>query len=232
VLKKDITYINFEDKPVTETWYFNLSTAELAKMTLTAGEDIVTRLQRVVASQDPKQMVEAFEDVVRRSVGTRSEDGKRFIKNTTITEEFMGGEAYSQFFLELATKEGLAVEFINGVIPKDLREQVAQLQAGTKPVEVIQTPLTPWTQPSAALTIEDFTSEELEVKPQDYLVSLYEGKLFSKPPLGRTLNVDELSDKELFALSKEDFDRLVGTDARKWPKRILIISMQRRANGK
>jgi hypothetical protein len=58
-----------------------------------------------------------------------SEDGKRFIKGEAIQQEFMQSPAYSELFMELATDAGAAAEFVNGIIPKGLPEQVAEIGA-------------------------------------------------------------------------------------------------------
>ena len=49
--------------------------------------------------------------------GKKSPDGRRFIKNNEIREEFTQTEAYSIIFMELATDADKAAEFINGIIP-------------------------------------------------------------------------------------------------------------------
>jgi hypothetical protein len=50
----------------------------------------------------------------------RSEDGKRFIKNDQLREEFTQTAAYDALFMELATDEDAAANFIQGILPKDM----------------------------------------------------------------------------------------------------------------
>ena len=48
-----------------------------------------------------------------------SDDGKRFIKNEQLREEFSQTEAYSDLFMELASDADAASAFVNGIIPKN-----------------------------------------------------------------------------------------------------------------
>jgi hypothetical protein len=57
----------------------------------------------------------------------KSPDGKRFIKNDEMREEFQQTAAYSALFMELATDDKAAADFVNGIIPKDMAEQISQI---------------------------------------------------------------------------------------------------------
>ena len=59
-----------------------------------------------------------FKDLIIRAYGVKSLDGKRFIKNDEVRDEFVQSEAYSELFMELATNAESASEFINGIIPQ------------------------------------------------------------------------------------------------------------------
>ena len=62
--------------------------------------------------------MEVFKDIVLRSYGQKSPDGKRFIKSVELTESFSQTEAYSNLFMELATDADAAAAFVNGIIPQ------------------------------------------------------------------------------------------------------------------
>ena len=57
--------------------------------------------------------------------GVKSDDGKRFIKNERLREEFASSEAYSVLFMEIVTDADAAAKFINAVIPAGLIEEAA-----------------------------------------------------------------------------------------------------------
>lgn len=120
MLKKTITYTDYNGNERTEDFYFNLSKAELAEMELSAEGGLAETLKRIIAAQDGKQLVAIFKDLVLRSYGEKSPDGKRFIKSEELRTAFSQTEAYSDLFMELATNDKAAVEFVNGIVPSDV----------------------------------------------------------------------------------------------------------------
>lgn len=122
MIKKTMTYETFDGEAVTEDFYFNLSKAELLDMELTTGgfQKMITKL---IETQDRKGIIAIFKDILDLSYGVRSEDGRRFYKSDKILSDFKASQAYSDLYFELATSEEAGAEFINGVIPANLREQ-------------------------------------------------------------------------------------------------------------
>lgn len=225
MLKKTFTFKDLDGNEVSETYYFSVNTAELAEMALTHDGDIVQALQAIVASGDGKAIIAKFKDFIAMSVGERSSDGRSFIKNDAIRERFMGTEAYGQLFLELVTNAESGAEFIRGIMPADLAKRVAEIEA-TNAVKTVDVELPV---ERKALTVADFTEEQLMTMPQEELVKLYSGEMFTEPKW-KQKTVDDYSSDELFAMTQEAFDQIAGTDAKKWSKRVLIVAMRRRAN--
>jgi hypothetical protein len=137
VLKKTITFEDFNGETVTEDYFFHLSKAELIEMELSHEGGLEESLKRIIAANDNKALVAEFKALILASYGEKSEDGRRFIKNQELREGFESSEAYSTLFMELATDAQAAVEFINGMIPKGLVEEAeklaAQAQQGERP---------------------------------------------------------------------------------------------------
>ena len=128
MLKKTITYVDYNGTERTEDFYFNLSKAEIAKMELEIPGGMTEMLKRITAAQDTPSLVKIFEDLILRSYGVKSDDGKRFIKNRTMREEFEQHAAYSVLFMELATNADAASEFVNGIMPSDMKSSSAALE--------------------------------------------------------------------------------------------------------
>lgn len=124
MIKKTIKYEDYNGNEREEDFYFNLSNAELTKMELGVEGGLSERLKKVLATKDTPQILKVFEEIINKAYGVKSDDGKRFIKSKELLEEFTQTEAYSQLFVELATNENAAQEFILGILPKKLSDEV------------------------------------------------------------------------------------------------------------
>lgn len=118
MLKKTITYTDFNGVERTEDFYFNLTKAEIAEMELEIPGGMTTMIDRITKTQDTPSLVKLFKDLILRSYGKKSDDGRRFVKNADIVNEFKDSEAYSELFMELATNAESASAFVNGIVPK------------------------------------------------------------------------------------------------------------------
>ena len=118
MLKKTITYTDYDGNERTEDFYFNLTKAEVAEMEMSYTGGMEKMLKKIVAEKDSKRIVEIFKDLILRSYGEKSADGKRFIKNQELRDAFAQTEAYSELFMELATDAEAAAAFVNGILPK------------------------------------------------------------------------------------------------------------------
>ena len=145
MLKKTMTYLDYDGGERTEDFYFNLSKAELLEMELSTEGGLQAMIQRMISTQNMKQLLELFKTLILKSYGVRSPDGKRFIKSQELTDAFTQTEAYSDLFMALTTDDVLAAEFLNGVVPKDLAAQAATMSPPSIPGRVLphQFPATP-----------------------------------------------------------------------------------------
>lgn len=117
MLKRSITYTDYNGGTRTEDFYFNLTQAEVTEMELSVDGGLVEMINRIVAAQDGKQIIATFKDIILRAYGEKSPDGKRFIKNQELRDAFAQTEAYSILFMELATNADAAAAFVNGIVP-------------------------------------------------------------------------------------------------------------------
>jgi hypothetical protein len=127
VLKKTITYTDFNDEEVQEDFYFHLSKAELIEIELSHQGGLAESLRRIVASEDGKAIITEFKEIILGAYGQRSPDGRRFIKNQDLRDEFLTSPAYDVLFVELVTDTDAAIAFINGIVPKGLVEEAAKV---------------------------------------------------------------------------------------------------------
>lgn len=120
MLKRNITYTDFNDVETTETFYFNLSKPELLELELSENGGFGDTLKKIIETKDNQTLISLFKKIILSAYGQKSEDGKRFIKNDTLREEFSQTAAYNALFIELATDDKAAVAFIRGIIPADM----------------------------------------------------------------------------------------------------------------
>lgn len=128
MFKKSITYTDYDGNERTDEFLFNLNKAELMEMNFSSTGGLENLLKRIVATEDSKQMIELFKDIILRSYGERSDDGKRFVKvvdGHKLADDFAQTAAFPELFMELATNDAAATEFVNGIIPQDLAAQIA-----------------------------------------------------------------------------------------------------------
>lgn len=125
MLKKTITYNDYNGTERTEDFYFNLSQAEVMEMEMSTAGGLAEMIKRVVASQDAPSIIKIFKDLILKAYGEKSADGKRFIKSEEIATAFSQTEAYSILFTELATDDKAAANFVNGIVPKEMSKKAA-----------------------------------------------------------------------------------------------------------
>lgn len=121
MLKKTITYEDYNGVSRTEDFYFNLSRAEAAEMEMSIDGGLSERITKLIAAKDAPSIIKIFKDLILDSYGEKSADGKRFIKidenGRKLANNFAQTEAYSILFMELATDADAAAEFVNGIAP-------------------------------------------------------------------------------------------------------------------
>lgn len=129
MFKKTITYRDFNDQEVKEEVYFNLTKAEIMEMQLEENGGFAEKIQRVIDAKDVPSIIKIFKELILKSYGVKSDDGKRFIKSDKLREEFSQTVVYSELFMEFATNADSASAFVNGIIPAD---QLKAIQQNTK----------------------------------------------------------------------------------------------------
>lgn len=117
MLKKTMTYTDYNGEKRTEDFYFNLSKAELAEMEMSIDGGLKSKLVKIIEAKDTPTIISMFKEIVLKSYGEKSDDGRRFVKSPDISKAFSETEAYSDLFMELATNAGAAADFINAIIP-------------------------------------------------------------------------------------------------------------------
>ena len=128
MLKKTITYTDYNGVERTEDFLFHLNEAEITEMEFSIKGGLTEMIKKIVAAQDTPTIIKVFKDLILRSYGEKSLDGKHFIKNEKLATEFSQTGAYPKLFMELATDDKAAAEFVNGIIPAEAAKKLAEAE--------------------------------------------------------------------------------------------------------
>jgi hypothetical protein len=125
MLKRTVEYKDFDGNDRKEDLYFHLTKAEVIEWLTTSGDYTLDKLLvKLSTERNGKEIIRIFKDLVCRSYGEKSLDGRQFNKTDEIRQKFVSSEAYSIIFTELVTDANKAVEFINGIIPADMAAEI------------------------------------------------------------------------------------------------------------
>ena len=127
MVTKTISYTDYDGVERTEDFRFNLTKAELTTMFNSVPGGLEKRLDNIIKTKNAPEIMENFRAILKASYGVKSADGRKFMKSEEIFKDFEGTEAYSIIFMELCTDAEAAADFIKGVLPKDLANEVDKM---------------------------------------------------------------------------------------------------------
>ena len=129
MLKKTITYKDYNGVERTEDFYFNLSKAEIMEMELSVDGGWTEMVKKVASAKDGPTIMKIFKDVIGKAYGEKSADGKYFEKSDELSRRFFQTEAYSDLFMELVTDAKKAADFMNQIVDSDVQVDEKEVQA-------------------------------------------------------------------------------------------------------
>jgi hypothetical protein len=124
-----ITYKDFNGDTNTEVFYFHLSKSELIKLNASYSGGAGNFFTRILETKNEGEVINEFEKFILAAYGQKSDDGKIFLKSDELRSRFVQSAAYDALFTELMESEKAQNEFIMGVMPKELQDEVQKAQA-------------------------------------------------------------------------------------------------------
>lgn len=121
MVKKTVTYTDFDGKEVTEDLYFHLTEGDLMDWLAKEEDDIITTLVKIMKTSEPKDILPMVKDLLKKSYGVKSPDGRAFIKNEETSKFFEYTQAFSDIYVDLITNSDNLLDFINGIVPEKFR---------------------------------------------------------------------------------------------------------------
>jgi len=125
MFKETLTYQSFDGETVTKEFYFNLGKADLIRLETDIEGGLNALIQRITAkTATGREIMDTLEEVVRRAYGVRV--GDAFIHREEDWQQFRYGPAWDEFFTKMFTDPGYSAAFVNGAVPANLAQQLAE----------------------------------------------------------------------------------------------------------
>ena len=100
MLTKTVTYTDFNGKERKDVLHFNLTKSELVDMETETEGGMLNKIERLSCDDsDGVEIMKIFKNLLLRSYGEKSEDGKSFIKSEEKSKAFTQTIAYDTFFM-------------------------------------------------------------------------------------------------------------------------------------
>jgi len=134
VLKKNITYKDFNGNEVTDLFTFHLSPADLLEIEAETPGGMQAMMNTIAETNDTAVIMNVFKVLINRSVGKVSDNGKQFLRSEEILNEFRQSNAYSALLLEMIRDEEFAATFFNTIMPEGLDQIEVAVKGPDAPI--------------------------------------------------------------------------------------------------
>lgn len=118
MIKKTVEYTDFDGNKRIEDFYFHLTEAEVAEWELSIEGGLSKMLISIIKANDIRKIIPIYKELLIKSYGVKSPDGRRFIKNDEVRDDFIQTQAFSDLYMKLATDAEEGSNFIKGIMPQ------------------------------------------------------------------------------------------------------------------
>lgn len=132
MIKIPLKYVDYDGNEREEEYRFNLSKAELIDMEYSTEGGLKQRLDSIIKAKDTTKIYKLFVSIIDKSYGVKSPDGRGFRKSKELLEEFKQSEAYSELMMKIIGDSKFAADFVDGILPSDLREKIKESSENTE----------------------------------------------------------------------------------------------------
>ena len=116
MLKQRVKYEGFDGELIEEDLYFNLTRMDLIELNdRYESKDMAAYMDKIVKEKNIKELYKVLKDIVLMAYGVKSEDGKRFIKNQNVKDEFAESLAFSQLIEDFHETDTAMSDFVTGI---------------------------------------------------------------------------------------------------------------------
>lgn len=129
MVKKTVTFPNFDGEEVTKDFYFNISKMEFRVLDKKIPGGLQNMIDQIQTEKDKSRLVDLLDLLILESYGEKAEDG-RFVKEDPqgrrLSAYFKVSEAWDVLFMTLIENENELMDFLTGIVPKDIGENARQ----------------------------------------------------------------------------------------------------------
>lgn len=126
MLRKEITFTDYNGVEKTMPFYFNINKTEMVDMEIRTPQGYEQKVRSLLKENDRVKIYDFFKNFIKMTYGVKSEDGSAFVKNDKVFEEFTYSPAYDQLILDFLNDPDSITAFIEGVMPKMTKEEQAE----------------------------------------------------------------------------------------------------------
>lgn len=120
MIKKTVTYTDWDGEQVSENLFFNLNKIELLELNKKYGGAVDKFMKRAVEKQNFVRLGVFYKDFILKAYGVKTEDGRHFEKSPEATKSFEQSVAFITLFDEVMTNPDALETFVDGVL-KDIK---------------------------------------------------------------------------------------------------------------
>ena len=144
MLKKQVTYKDYDGNDKTVTLYFHLNKFEWLELETYTKGGLIENLKHAIETGNAKKTIDILKKIILRSYGEKDPETGSFEKSDDIAIRFSKTDAFSELFYELAYNEEAAQSFFMGLIPVELRAEAEKKMAemNSKAPRLVQLPPT------------------------------------------------------------------------------------------
>lgn len=126
MFKKTAVYKDLNDNEKKKDCYFHFFESEIFEMEMSEKGGFAETIHAIIAAEDTPTLTKILKDFVLKAYGIKSPDGDQFIKSEEISTAFSQTGAFSAIYMELVTNDEAASEFINALIPEDMKQSISE----------------------------------------------------------------------------------------------------------
>lgn len=138
MLKKPVTFTDYDGNRKTQNFYFHLNKFEWLELEAYTKGGLIKNLESAIETSNAKKTIDLLKKIILRAYGEKDPETGAFEKDDDRAIRFSKTEAFSELFYELAYNEQASKEFFMGLIPPEVREQVASAIAANNVIDLPQ----------------------------------------------------------------------------------------------